>query len=203
MSGLKKYPMLEIPDSQIKPELSRDESLLWSGRPQQGIVFRSSDVFMIPFSLLWGGFAIFWEVTALSMTIFSDKRPSSPGVIIFPLFGIPFVLVGLHLIFGRFIVDAKRQAGTYYGLTNRRIIIISGVISRKVKSINLRTISDLSLTEKAGGKGTITFGPSHPMNWWFGGTFWPGMPESIPSFELIQDAKGVYEKIRTAPQSIA
>jgi hypothetical protein len=189
--------MLETPDSQINRELGRDETLLWTGQPQQGIVFRASDAFLIPFSLLWGGFAIFWEVSVIYAMFLSGKKPPLPISIIFPLFGMAFVLAGLYFIFGRFIVDAKHRAGTYYGVTNQRIIIISGSIRRKVKSINLRTLNDLSLSEKANGKGTITFGQPNPMAWWFGNMSWQGMP-ATPSFELIQDTKEVYEKIRIA-----
>jgi hypothetical protein len=189
---------LDTPDYQIRQELTGGETLLWAGQPKQGIVFRSSDAFMIPFSLLWGGFAVFWEISAISILFFSDKRPPFPFALIFPLFGVPFVLIGLYFIFGRFIVDAKRRAGTYYGVTDRRIIIVSGAVRRKVKTINLRTISDLSLNERASSMGTITFGPSNPMSWWFGGMPWPGMPQPVPCFELIQDAKSVYEIIRNA-----
>ena len=30
--------MLEIPDSQIRSELSKDETLIWVGQPKQGIL---------------------------------------------------------------------------------------------------------------------------------------------------------------------
>jgi hypothetical protein len=190
--------MLEIPDSQIRSELGKDETLIWSGQPKQGILFRSSDVFFIPFSLMWGGFAVFWEYMAIFGISQSTNKVPTPIGIIFPLWGVPFVIIGLYLIFGRFIVDAKRRVSTYYALTDQRIVILSGGFNRKVKSMNLRTLTDVSLDEKANGSGTITFGPTPPMAQWNRGAPWPGMTNMIPCFELIQNAKEVYEKIRSA-----
>jgi hypothetical protein len=46
--------------AQIQPELLSGESLLWSGQPLRRVIFHQRDLFTIPFSLLWGGFAIFW-----------------------------------------------------------------------------------------------------------------------------------------------
>ena len=190
--------MWEKPESTIKSELGTDEHLLWAGQPKQGVVLRGSDAFMIPFSLMWGGFAIFWEIMVLSMFFVAEERPPLGFALIFPLFGLPFVIVGLYMIFGRFIVDSKRRSKTVYGLTNQRIIVVSGLFSLKVKSMSLRTLSDVSLSEKSDRTGTITFGPSHPMSWWFGTMSWPGMPPVGPSFEMIQDAKTVYEQVREA-----
>ncbi len=183
--------MFQNAESEIRKEASKDEKILWTGTPSQGLIFRASDVFMVPFSLLWCGFAIFWEASVIT----------GGAPFFFMLWGIPFVLVGLYIVFGRFILDAKQRQKTFYGLTDNRIIIISGLFSRKVKSLNLRTISDISLSEKSDKKGTIAFGPTNYMASLFGGMQWPGMPATSPSFELIPNAKTVYDKIRVAQQS--
>ena len=177
----------------IKPELDDGEKLLWAGQPKQGTVFRGSDVFMIPFSLVWGGFAIFWEVMVLTI----PKENAGAVGIVFPLFGIPFVVVGLYMIFGRFVYDSKKREKTYYGLTDQRAIIVSGIFGKNVKSLNLKSLSDVSLSEKPDRSGTITFGQENQMLAFFGGGSFPGMGgTTVPKFEFIQNAKKVYNQIR-------
>lgn len=184
---------------EIAMELDGDEQLLWSGSPRRGVVFRQSDVFLIPFSLLWGGFALFWETIALMMMVGAGGHPVA---FIFPLFGLPFVIIGLYLMFGRFWVDARIRARTFYGVTTKRIIIISGLFSRKIKSLDLRTLTDISFTERTDRTGIITFGPSHPFAWMYGGMQWPGMGHQLqPSFEMIEDVRRVYNTIRAAKES--
>jgi hypothetical protein len=46
------------PQNEIAQNLDSGESLIWSGVPRQGLVLRAADAFMIPFSLMWGGFTI-------------------------------------------------------------------------------------------------------------------------------------------------
>lgn len=173
----------------IHSHLTSGERLLWNGRPIQGIVFRPSDVFMIPFSLMWGGFAFFWEYSVIS----AGNAP-----FFFVLWGLPFMAAGLHFIVGRFLIEAKQRANTFYGVTNQRIIIVSGLLSKKIKSLNLRTLSDLSLDEKANGRGTISFGGSSLPNWWASGMVWPGMQTNAPAFELIENPTTVFEIVRKA-----
>jgi hypothetical protein len=49
----------------IEQQLSAGERLLWSGQPRGGIRLHAADIFAIPFSVLWCGFAIFWVVMAM------------------------------------------------------------------------------------------------------------------------------------------
>lgn len=179
-------------EEQIRRYIAENERLIWCGRPRQGVVFRRSDIFMIPFSFMWGGFALFWEITVL-IEFFKDD---SNTPIIFPLFGIPFVLLGIYFIAGRFWADSKRRDKTYYGLTNKRVLIISGICSQRIKSIDVQRLPALTLSEKSDGSGTITFGQSSPWNW-FDGMPFPGMDNYMPAmFETVDNAAGVYEKIR-------
>jgi len=176
---------------QISKELDPAERLIWSGIPRQGIIFRSSDAFFIPFSLMWGGFAVFWEASALA-----EGAP-----LFFAAWGIPFVVIGLYMIMGRFFVDKKLRSQTAYGVTDERVLIISGIFSRSVKSLQLRTLSDVSVDERRDGSGTITFGPTHPMARWSGGMAWPGMGSfQSPAFELVPGVKDLYRKIRDAQE---
>jgi len=178
----------------LQKELSGGESLLWSGRPRQGVLLRGSDGFMIPFSLLWGGFAIFWEYSAYT----SGAPP------FFLLFGGVFVIVGIYFIFGRFVVDSMTRKATYYGVTNDRVLILSEFPRRKLKSLNLRTLSDITFSNRSDGSGSITFGPQHPMASWMGGMSWPGMGQyQSPAFEFVKNVKTVYETIRDAQKKSA
>ena len=68
----------------VTERLLTGERMVWSGRPAQGLLFTGRDWLLVPFSLLWGGFAIFWESSVLAMN----------GPIIMKLWGVPFVLIG-------------------------------------------------------------------------------------------------------------
>jgi len=166
------------PEQVISKELESGERLL--------------DAFLIPFSLMWGGFAVFWKTMVL--------RSKAPGF--FALWGIPFVLVGLYMIFGRFVVDAASRARMFYGVTDRRAIIVSGLMSQTVKSLSLRTMTGLTLSERADGTGTIFFGELPPWGAMYSGMRWPGARQySPPAFDLIHDARTVYNIVRQAQES--
>jgi hypothetical protein len=152
-----------LPDSVLSAELGPGERLVWSGKPRGGIRLRAQDAFLIPFSLLWCGFAIFWEVR-VSM----NSGPLFGPGLFFRLWGIPFVIVGLYMVLGRFFVDALIRAGTYYGVTTERVLIVTTRFGRRLRSISLRALGDISLSERSDESGTIAFGFGQPIPQPFG-----------------------------------
>ena len=168
------------------------ETLLWSGRPRQGLFLRHSDAFLIPFSLLWGGFAIFWE--------YSVYRSGAP--FFFMIFGGFFVLVGLYMMFGRFIVDALVRRKSYYGITKDRVLIVRQFPTSTTKSLGLSTLSDITKTTNRNRSGSIMFGPADPNVRWFPGFHWPGSnAQQMPQFDYIKDVDSVYETLLRAKKN--
>jgi hypothetical protein len=180
---------------ELRATLEPSETLLWSGFPAQGIRFSAQDAFLIPFSLVWGGFAIFWEAMALLDTV---PASSDAAPIFFPLFGLPFVAIGLYMIFGRFFADAFARARTIYAVTNQRVLILSGVLSRNRRSLELVGLGEINSREKADGGGTITFGAPSPFAAF---RFWPGMNRTNPAFEGVARVRDVLKTIRDAQRA--
>lgn len=177
-----------ITQDAIRPELVPGERVLWSGRPRQGLVIRGSDAFAIPFSLFWAGFVTYWMYSVLSI--------NAPFPLV--LFGSLFVLMGIYVTVGRFFVDVQRRRKVAYALTSERVLIVSGIWTRNVKSINLKGLNDLTLSAQSDGWGTIALGPLPPFSWMMeGNVSWPGMEQRLgPRFELIPNARQVFELIR-------
>jgi hypothetical protein len=185
----------------LRDALEPGEKLLWSGFPRQGLLFRSADIFLIPFSLLWGSFAIFWEMGV----IFGE--PDVPDQFniwdkVFVLWGIPFVLAGLYLIFGRFIEDMARRARTIYAVTDQRAILLTNFFGHNVRSLHLRGLTEINLSKNSDGRGTITLGPANSSSEWARG--WPGTGRNPSSaFEGIARAQDVLKIIRDAQAASA
>jgi hypothetical protein len=175
------------------------EHVLWSAKPRQGIMFSGRDAFLIPFSLLWGGFAIFWEFGAVSGTMTARGGPSVVGF--FPIWGVPFVLIGLYLIVGRFFVDAWLRGRMDYALTERRVLILRG---QEITAVDLARVSTVNLRGGAnGGRGTIFFGyDDSGFGGWGGGWgyrrgwgYWTPSADRRPQFIRIQRAQEVFNQI--------
>ncbi len=150
-------------------------------------MLRGADILMVPFSLMWGGFAFYWEYSVVH----------SDAPLLFRLWGIPFVLVGLHMIVGRFFLDAWQRSRTEYEVTSDRVTIHSGIFNRQLKTMDLRSLGEYSLTESRSGEGTISFGVSAAGNVFSGLASWPGMAD-VPRFDSIPEARKVYDIIRNA-----
>jgi hypothetical protein len=166
--------------------LLKGEKIVWSGRPARGLMFTNRDWLMIPFSLLWGGFAIFWESTVL--------HTNAPTFM--KLWGVPFVLIGLYIVVGRFLLDVWIRRNTGYAVTDKRVLILRFGLFSKFSAVSLDRLPSVDLSERADGRGTIRFGAVSP--YWMGRGFsgWTPALDSTPQFIAIDDARRVFDLIQ-------
>jgi membrane protein implicated in regulation of membrane protease activity len=162
------------------------EIIRWTGQPQQGLALRAADALLIPFGLLWCGFAVFWE-----LGVWSSGAPS-----FLMLWGGAFVCAGLYIVFGRFFADAYLRSKVQYALTDQRALILGGLTGNDLTAIDLRTTSEIRYKDIDGSCGTISFGPD-PGPFRRGG-IWHSTNRSVPEFFRTPDAAGAYKLIQAA-----
>ena len=144
--------------SKLQTELLSGESVLWAGRPNSSVIFHSDDWYLIPFSLFWVAFTTFWEWGASGH--WSNSAKNGPSLLM-TLWGIPFILLGQYMLWGRFLYDAWLKRRTYYGVTSRRILIVQDGWTRKT---SFNYIDVLPTLQKEGSDtGTLWFGPKYPV----------------------------------------
>ncbi len=159
------------------------ESTLWKGRPHQGLLLRPIDAFIIPFSLLWAGFAVFWNIAAWS----------TEAELFFRLFGLPFLVAGAYITVGRLWFDILLRRATRYSITTERVVISRG---SKTVSLDIRHLPALELIELSDGSGTIRFGPAISLLEGRNLGIWQPTFDPVPQFIRIPRARSVYELIR-------
>lgn len=159
---------------QMHPHLNANETIEWIAQPKQGFLLRKNDGCLIPFSLVWGGFAIIWELFAiLNQEIF------------FMIFGIPFVLLGLYIMFFRFIHDLINRKKTIYALSNHRLLLKKG---DQIQSFFYQGIRKTKLIKYKKGRGSILLNEAVDQT---------NTGLNIPKLSLdqIEDAEQVYNLI--------
>lgn len=141
-------------DTALRRELGAGERILWSAQPIAGKLKAGFGIWL--FAIPWTAFALFWEAAAL-LPWASSETPS--GIqwsfgIVFPLFGLPFILIGLWMLWMP--IKAMRNAGsTAYGLTNRRLIRMVAGSRREVASVLLDQIGPINRDESNDGTGNL------------------------------------------------
>jgi hypothetical protein len=149
--------MADIPESLFQNDLMDNEKIHWTGQPDPSIIFSGSDIFMIPFSLLWGGFALFWEGSVLGWIPYAGQR-ANHAPLFFALWSLPFVGMGLYMIFGRFFFKVWLKKRTYYAITNKRVLIITQGFRRQVQAVFFSQIPVINKSVRGDGTGSLVFG---------------------------------------------
>ena len=164
-----------------------NKEILWSGMPKQGIIATSRDLYMVPFSILWCGFAVFWTISATS----------HGAPIFFTIWGSMFICFGIYIVFGRFLHDSIRRSHIIYSVTSCEIIINNGneivIPLGQWSCINMKKFKD--------GTGTIKFGESKKS---FGSNIGFLIPSfsDVPQFYRISDPQKVLDLLTISKRQI-
>lgn len=128
----------------INNEVGSGEKLLWWGQPESMRQVLASFYIWI-FAIPWTAFACLWVAMA-SLGTTNTKSSMGPMAWVFPLFGLPFILVGLGMLSAP-IFAWRKMRSTYYLLTDKRLVILTDGRTRTTESYQLDGLSNLVRTE--------------------------------------------------------
>lgn len=133
------------------------EDILWAGQPGP----RASFLHALPvwlFAVPWSAFSFTWEGLALTAFFAERGRDSAATVMayVFPLFGLPFVLVGLGMLGLPFFAQWRARRTVHVLTAKRLITAVLGRETLKVTSIDPASIVEMKRTEKRDGSGNLT-----------------------------------------------
>lgn len=139
-------------DAIARDELAPGESVEWAAQPDATRAALASFGIWL-FAVPWTAFSVFWM--AMASLAASDGAGAGAA---FPLFGVPFVLIGLAMLSAP--LWAWRAARrTLYAVTDRRAILFesSGGRAISVRSLEPRALRNPRRTERPDGSGSLVF----------------------------------------------
>src|SRR5262245_16164028 len=153
-------PLPEELDNRVRSELRSGEWLVWTGQPLPRRFMRSS-IPIVLFGIPFTAFALFWMAGASGL-LFGGGVGGPGGAdaffICFPLFGVPFVLVGLGMLSSPLWMY-RRARRTCYALTDQRAIVWTAgwFGSTEVRSFAPAALGRMLRRGYADGSGDLIF----------------------------------------------
>jgi hypothetical protein len=156
--GAADVPLSPDLEDRLQSELQPGERLVWAGQPRLDLATRQA-WFLVPCGIVFGGFALFWIVGAAGMGGFAAWNFAPAGLLgCFPLFGVPFFLIGLWLIASPYWLRRRAQQ-MLYALTDQRAIVFEpgwrGAVT--VRNYSAAGLGRMSRTERPDGSGDLVF----------------------------------------------
>jgi hypothetical protein len=185
--------------------LDEGEHVLWQGRPDPGIEWRQMLSPTSLFGVVFTAFSLFWIGAAAAMIWGTGD---APGIfVLFPLFGLPFLLIGLFMMGGNVVWAAYLRRSTIYSVTTRQVFIARDTgAGRTLEAIRIANITDIAL--EGGDPGTVRIDVARPLGFRtekIDGPDGMGMARSKRSFRLarLPEAARVFSLIRDQQRALA
>ena len=137
-------------EEKVERELESGERIAWMEQPiPRYFTAMSTGAFL--FAIPWTAFALFWICGASGF-----KLPdfSKGGFSFFPLFGVPFVLIGLGMLSSPWWAHRKALK-TVYVITDRCAIAIDGGWTTTIRSYPPERLQNVCRKEKRDGTGDV------------------------------------------------
>lgn len=137
----------------LQRELDGDERVIWKGKQLARVSLKAFAIYL--FAVPWTAFALFWTAMAsFGVSAMEDEGPAGWMAWAFPLFGVPFVLVGIAMLSTPFI-PLWQRGKVVYAITNRRILRLSLGRSLNVKSVPSERLGLVDRHETRLGHGSL------------------------------------------------
>jgi hypothetical protein len=177
------------PDLIALQELEPGENLLWTGRPDPG----RAAVQILPlevFGAVWTAILGYWGWAAWARGAAIDPRGPD---LCFPLFGLPFLLIGLAaLSVPAWVYLTSRRI--VYAVSNERVLVVSSGTTRVVRTLRARDIDAIQRRERPDGSGNLRLACRAA-----GGSAAPPRTASV-TIVAIPDVRSVEHIVRSAFQ---
>ncbi|NJL59859.1 MAG: hypothetical protein HC887_09650 [Desulfobacteraceae bacterium] len=142
-------------EDKVMHELESGERVLWMAQPiPRYFTAASTGAFL--FAIPWTAFAIFWICGAAGFRI---PDFSQGGFSLFPLFGVPFVLIGIAMLSSP-VWSYRKAFKTVYVITDRRAITFDAGWTTTIRSYPLDRLQNIYRIEKRDGSGDVVLGQS-------------------------------------------
>lgn len=148
-------PVLPPPIRRALDEAAQGERILWAGQPQPRRMWPFFGIWL--FAIPWTVFSLFWEGMALSPWFASTKAPDHitwTFGIVMPIFGIPFVVIGLAMMASPFWIMAKAKM-TVHALTDKRLLTVTTGRTTKTNAVAIKNTGSVTTQTAADGSGSF------------------------------------------------
>jgi hypothetical protein len=135
----------------VERELRDGERAQWIDMPIPHY-FTPKSIASFLFAIPWTAFAIFWVCGASGFKLPDFKE----GFDLFPLFGLPFILIGIGML-STPIWTHRKALKTIYVVTDRRAITFMGGRSITIRSYPPEQLGNIYRKERRDGTGDIVF----------------------------------------------
>lgn len=175
-------------DLALSEELQEGEKIVWHGMKLARVEPKGFAIWL--FAIPWTLFALFWMTMAgIGSMAISDL--DGPGGIIgfaFPLFGLPFVLIGLGMMAMPF-VPYMQRGRILFAVTDQRVLQLNMGRDLEVESIPSARIREITRRQSRDGSGSVEVSKSTSL-----GDLNTGRGNRM-TIGRVDDVRGAYEAV--------